>query len=254
VQVLPTIVKKKLYISLVLLISWTSVTLGQNCHEFKKHLESIDSTYAPGHIIDRMDTVFNANRAFVDYTIKELLNKPSDKCFISNRNLLRKLDESFCDSSKTIIIDTLKNGNTCKVSLYVGKFKVSQHQLKTNEDSSTIKIIDGQFPFGGQYGVPKIEISKIEIEINGVKLKIPEKSYKNLYYPNLCISYGFQRKVEVFESLDGEYIYIYIYGGQAAGTYFSKLIFDQKKYLTKIVSDYYPLSIHSSFRASFIGF
>jgi hypothetical protein len=86
------------------------------------------------------------------------------------------------------------------------------------------------------------------------KLKIPKTAYQNLFEPNTCSDSHFDRKIETYSSLDGQFIYVYIYGGNAAGSYFAKLIFNKEKYLTKIVADYYSLSIHSSFRESFIGY
>lgn len=232
----------------------TIKSFGQDCQEFEQHSKSIDSTYYPGHIIDRTDTVFNANIAFLDYTIEYLLDKPSDKCFISNRNLLKQLKIVSCDSSNLVIEDQLKNGKSCKINVSTGEFQVSKHSIETNMDSSSIKKIDGQYPYGGQYGIPEVEIKKIEIEVNGLKLKIPTNAYGNLFYPMMCDNYRFVRQIEAYESLNGEFIYLYVYGGNAAGTYFAKLIFDHKEYKTKIASDYYPLSIHGSFRESFIGF
>lgn len=229
-------------------------SFGQDCTEFKKHLKSIDSTYFPGNIIDRMDTVFNANRAFVDYTIENLLDSPSDKCFISNRSILRKLKVTSCDSSKVEITDTLLNGESCVITLVTGNFKSSKHEIIANEDSSQINKIDGQYPYGGQYELPEIEIDQIQIVIEGLILNTPKEAYRNFYSPLMCDNYGLNRQIEAYESLNGKYIYIYLFGGKAAGMYFAKLIFDKTKYLTRIASDYFPLSIHSSFRDSFIGF
>lgn len=244
----------KLYLPIIVLAFWTANLYGQECGEFQTHYKSIDSTYYPGHIIDRMDTVFNANKAFVDYTIEHLLAKPTDSCFISNRNLLNRLKTVSCDSSIVLIEDNLKNGKVCRITVSTREFQVSKHSIKANEDSTSIAEIDGQYPFGGQFGVPKFEIGLIEIEINKEKLKISRKAYRNFFYPMMCDNDLFVRQIEAYESLSGEFIYLYIYGGNAAGTYFAKLIFDQKEYKTKIASDYYPLSIHSSFRENFIGF
>jgi hypothetical protein len=244
----------KFYSVALFLCCWTFSSNGQNCIEFQKHLESIDNTFFPGHIIDRTDTIFNANRAFVDYTVSNLLNKPADKCFISNRNILRKLNSTTCDSSSLIIQDTLKNGTSCKITFTTVPFEINNHQLIYNLDSSYIQKIDGNLPYGRHYMAPKIEIDLIQIEVNGIKIEIPQESYSNFYNPNVCGHYGFIRPVEVYESLNGEYLYLYIYGGNATGTYFTKLVFNQTKYITTIVTDYYPLNIHSSFRESFIGF
>ncbi len=231
----------KLYLSIIILAFWTFESYGQDFEEFKIHYASIDSIYTE-------------QIAFIDYTIEHLLEKPADSCYISNRNLLSQLKTTSCDSSKVVLEDKLKNGKTCKITINIQDFQVSKHSIKNNEDSTSIKEIDGLYPFGGQYNVPKSEIGLIDVEVNGKKLKIPQKAYRNLYYPIMCDNFRFVRQVEAYESLNGEFIYLYIYGGNAAGTYFSKLIFDHKEYKTKIVSDYYPLSIHGSFRENFIGF
>jgi hypothetical protein len=227
---------------------------GQDCTEFEKHLLSIDSTYYPGHVIDHVDSTVNANRAFVDYSIKYLLVKPSDQCYISNRNLLRRLKTVTCDSTTVTISDTLNNGSAFKLVLTTGAFEPSKHLVIMNADSTTIKKIDGQYPYGGEYGNPSIEIKNLRIEVNGSDLEIPREAFANFFSPNMCESYRIHRPIEVYESLSGNYFYLYLSGGNAAGTYFAKLVFDSDQYLTRIISDYYPLSIHSSFRDSFIGF
>lgn len=211
----------KIYLTIFLTLSMTINLFSQDCNEFKSHLESINNTFYPGHITDRFDTVFNANRAFIDYTISHLLEKPSDKCFISNRKLLRKLKRTYCDSLSIIVKDTLSDGKLCEMTLITGEKK---------------------------------GIKKLKIEINKHTLTIPQTAFNGFYDVNVCDNYAFFREVEVYESINQKYIYLYLYGGNAANTYFAKLIFSREKYLTKIISNYYPLSIHSSFRANFIGF
>jgi hypothetical protein len=75
-----------------------------------------------------------------------------------------------------------------------------------------------------------------------------------LYNGNICSNFSLFKQIEAYESLNGEFIYIYLFGGNSAGTWFAKLIFDHDKYVTRIVTDYYPLSIHGSFKSSFIGY
>jgi hypothetical protein len=255
VGTLPPMLKKRNYIlTLSLLLTFTTVTRGQNKAEFERHLNSIDSNFFPGHIIDRRDTVFNANRAFVDYTIKYLLAKPSDKYFISNRNLLPKLKFISCDSINTEFKDTLKTGEICHIKISTRKFIPEKNKIVKDEENDHIKSINGQIPYGGNYAFPDREIGKFEIYINGRPLIIPRNAYSNLFKPNICEDYAFDRRIEAYTSIDGKFIYVYIFGGEAAGTYYSKLIFDHEKYLTRIISDYYPLSIHGSFRKDFIGF
>ena len=246
--------KSKYILTLFLLLAFTILSKGQNKEEFERHLNSIDSTFYPGYLIDRIDTVFNANRAFIDYTIKHLLAKPSDKYFISNRNLLPKLKLISCDSVKTEFKDILKTGEVCYIKISTRKFIPEKNKIVKDEEYEEIKSINGQFPYGGQY-LPEKEIGKFEIYINSKPLIIPRNAFSNLFEPNICEDYDFfDRKIEAYTSLDGKFIYVYIFGGEAAGIYFSKLIFDMEKYLTKIIADYYPLSIHNSFRDDFIGF
>jgi hypothetical protein len=254
-ETLPPMLKKSNYIlTLLLLLTTVTATKGQNKTEFEKHLNSIDSTFSPGHIIDRFDTVFNANRAFVDYTIKHLLAKPSDKYFISNRNILPKVKHISCDSIKTEFKDTLKTGEICHIKISTRKFQPEKNKIVKHTEYDQVKSINGTFPYGGQYTLPEREIEKFEFFLNGRPLTIPKSIYSDLFNPNLCENFGYYRQIEAYTSLDGKIIYVYIFGGNAAGTYFTKLIFDKEKYLTRIIADYYPLSIHSSFRKDFIGF
>ncbi len=98
-----------LFTSIFLLCTSTTV-LAQE--EFQIHIQSIDSTFRRGHPIDRLDTVFNANKALVDYVLENQLLHPNDKRFISNRALLYKLKHTKCDTNYTEITDTLENGDT----------------------------------------------------------------------------------------------------------------------------------------------
>ena len=70
----------------------------------------------------------------------------------------------------------------------------------------------------------------------------------------MCNNYLFLRQIEAYESLNREFIYLYICGGNAAETYLAKPIFDHKEYKTKITTNYYPLSNHGSYRESIIGY
>jgi hypothetical protein len=57
---------------------------------------------------------------------------------------------------------------------------------------------------------------------------------------------------ELYE--DGDNLYIYIFGEQAADSYFAKLIFDKSGFITSIITDYVPLSLYGSFGKDFIGY
>lgn len=239
-------------IQILILVSLTLTNcFSQNCDEFEMHLNSVNYSNSRNR---SGDSLYNPDRSFIDYTIQNLLIEPADSCFISNRKLLRKFKTEYCDSSMITIRDDFSDGDQCLITLKTEVFEPDKHMINTNEDSSYVKEIDGQFPFGGQYHIPITNISKLEIKINGNQIKLPDHIYKNLYDPNLCEEDPFMRSIEAYESLDGQFLYLYIFGGNAAGTYFAKLIFNKNEYKTKIISDYYPLSIHGSFRKGFIGF
>jgi hypothetical protein len=232
------------------------IAIAQKPPEYQIHLRSIDSTYIPCYPVDRRDTVFNGNRAFVDYVIKHYLEKPSDVQYISNRALLSRLKEINCDDMKTRIRGMLSTGEIVEVLIETQEFDSINHKIvrhRKDDYGGTIKAIDGKDPYGGEFG-PEWEISTFTIRVNGTHLVIPQTAYQNLFEPNICQNQSFLRQIEVYTSLDEQFIYVYIYGGDAASTYFSKLIFNKERFLTKIVADYGALSMYGAFRENFVGY
>jgi len=243
-------VKKKILSSFILLFA-VLFGNGQKLEEYKIHLRSIDSTFYPGERkSDSSKPNINESRAFVFYTIKNLLEKPSDIQFISNRKLLPKLKNNYCNSRITSISGILKTGEKCSIKIKKQVFNPKQHRI-IYDSINEYHIIDGDTGWGG---LPEYEIKTLSVKINNKELFIPKFAYETLYDLNICHNDGFHKKIEAFTSIDGQFIYIYIYGGFASGNYFAKLIFDKEKYLTKIVADYYALSIHSAFRYGFVGY
>lgn len=229
---------------------------GQDTTEFDIHMRSINETFKPYYPIDEYGLVdpTNANTEFVDYTIKRLLIYPEDKKYISDRRNLKKIRQSQCDSSKVLLKDTLISGDVIEVELIIGKFVPEDHTIIIHPEHDYIQSIDGTYPLGGVYGTPENEIERLTIRLNSKELSIPPTSYRDLYEPNVCDTDYFRRPIEAFTSLNGEFIYLYIYGGENAATYFSKLVFDRQSYLTRIIADYIPLSTYGCFRDDFIGF
>lgn len=196
---------------------------------------------------------FSGSESLAEHVIDKLLKNPSDQHFISNRNLLTKLNIERCDSSLIIVSDTLISSDKIKVEICFDQFEVNKHKIEFSEKNSIHKI-DNRFPYGGQFGLPQTNISRLKINIGNRTVAIPDSAFSDLFNVNVCNTYSFFRQIEVYESLNGEFIYVYLFGGNAAGTWFAKLIFDHQKYLTRIVSDYVPLSSHGSFRDGFIGY
>jgi hypothetical protein len=190
---------------------------------------------------------------FVDYTIENLLKSTGHKKYITDRRLLRKLKNITCWENYILIKDTLSNGDKCVIEIKSQNFSDKEHKLVYEKETNYLIEIDGKYPFGtinAEY--QKKELKSLTIKINGKKLNTNIEEYKNLYNPNFC-NFGMHIRIaEVYE--DGDNLYIYIFGGNAADTYFAKLIFDKSGYITSIVADYFPLSIYGSFGKDFIGY
>jgi len=243
------------------LLAFTCVLLmnnakGQDTTEFEIHLKSINETFSPYYPIDEYGSTdpTNANTEFVNYTIRDLLPHPDDKKYIADRSDLRRLERTSCDSSRVSFKDTLNSGETLDIELTAGLFIPEDHSIAIHPEHDYIQSIDGAYPWGGVYGPPETEIQSLSISVNGKGLSIPLNSYADLFEPDLCDLDHFRRPIEAFTSLSGEFIYLYIYGGDNAATYFCKLVFDQQSYVTRIIPDSMSLSTYSCFRPDFIGF
>ena len=79
----------------------------------------------------------------------------------------------------------LENGNV-KIEISETKFIKEKHNLEflKNDKSILLKIDDLQI-FGTGGNIPKREYKSIQIEIDNVKLELPNVALKNLYEPSL---------------------------------------------------------------------
>lgn len=190
---------------------------------------------------------------FVDYVIESVLENSEHQKYITDRSLLRKLENKVCWDTYVLINDTLLNGDRCRIEIKTQAFSPENHRLKYRKGSNSLSEVDGKYPFGAVYAkYPKQELESLEITINDKKIPTKIAEYKNIYEPSLCNFGNYKRILEAYE--DGENIYIYIFGGNAAGSYFAKLIFDRLGFVTSIIVDYRPLSEYGSFGEHFIGF
>jgi len=190
--------------------------------------------------------------AFINYTVEHLLRDSSDVQYISDRNVTPKLRYTTCTDTSTIISDTLVTGEKIEIHVTTKRFVRTEHVIKWRHDY--IKTIDSLDPWGVLAEFPRKEIASFSITVDEKHILIPAKAYANLYEINTCKTVGMFRLIEAYSSADGQYIYVYFFGGNAAGTYHAKLVFDKNQYITSIIADYYALSIHGSFRENFVGF
>ncbi len=190
---------------------------------------------------------------FVDYVIENLLDKDEYEVHITDRSLLRKLRTKSCEDDHILILDSLQSGEKCEIEVKTSNFKFEDHSVQYDKKHNYIVEIDGKMPYGTSYSNKPIkELESLVIKIDEKEININIDEYSHIFNPELCTKSGFKRSIEAYEHED--YIYIYIYGGMAAGVYFSKLIFNKSGYITSIIADYGPLSTYGCFNKNFIGF
>lgn len=220
--------------------------------EAEVHYLSILNTYCPIPLTEKRDTFVNANVKFIEEVMESREGKVANKKYISDRRLLRQLKIVKCDSTQVEIVDTLNSGKSCKIHIKTGEFDIEKHKFSRRNDD--IGLIDGRVAFlagGGPYGTV---IQELTIEIDDNFVDIPESAYATFFSPQTCnAQYLKERNLEAYTSFNGQYIYIYFYADSPT-PYFTKLVFDREKYITRLVADYYTLSSNASFRKDFIGF
>ena len=175
---------------------------------------------------------------------------------ISNINNLKRLKIVNCDSTSIYYKDIIE-GNPIELKITIQDFEYEEHKIKYIDqgDYKDCELIDNKYPFGGYYGCPKTEIKNIEIIINNKKLNL-DGTFSNLYNIEMCeISFkNFTPNPLLTYSEKNKQFQLYINGGIAAGTYFSKIIFDKEEIIAKYVIDYLELSKQGSFFPEFKGF
>jgi len=196
-----------------------------------------------------------SDSTFLDYAISNII-KPNELKYISNKLILTSLIINGCSKWFVEMNDSIQ-GKSIKVVLKTSNFDNSINTIVKYEDPVLNHInenINGFIPYGAHYGAPKTQWTALNIWIDDQPLSIPDSVFSNLYEPNFCEFIGFIRNVKVYSSLDGQFLYLYVFGGNAADTYFAKLIFDHEKFIAKWVVDYYPLSCYGCFHDRFIGY
>ncbi|MCI4666946.1 MAG: hypothetical protein MRZ79_02215 [Bacteroidia bacterium] len=193
--------------------------------------------------------------AFIEYVLEYILEAPEDVMFISNRQLLNSLCLSDCSENSLSIHDTLKRRKEVNIKVYTRAFEAESHEISFYEGKdSLIKAVDGRKVYGAVDKLPETQVDSISMTIGKKKIKIPAEAYEDLYDPNLCDGGYFKRPLAVYTSMNGDYMYMYIYGGKSSGTYLAKLIFDKRQYIKKIVAEYEDLLPFDSIRPDFLGF
>ena len=121
----------------------------------------------------------------------------------------------------------LENENV-KIEISETKFIKEKHKLKFYKNKKTqLDKIDNLQIFGTDGNIPKREYKSIQIEINNVKIGLPNIALKNLYEPSL-----YNSKANYDEKND--VLYILSSNSDGAGSYEIIWIIEKKKYKNRI--------------------
>ncbi len=192
---------------------------------------------------------------FLQMMLDRRLAKSPDQDFITHRDLLDPFCVSICAHDSVVIHDTLADGKAFFLAIYTETFEPDSHVYEyfPGEDS-LIETIDERPAYGAVDQVPATRVDSMVIRLEGRELMIPRSAYRSFYDLNLCQMEYFLQPVMVYPSQDERFFYLYLYGGEGAGTYFAKLVFDHERYLTRIVAEYSILRQSGAIRPEFIGF
>lgn len=111
-----------------------------------------------------------------------------------------------------------------KVLITTGNFIKSNHKLTClKNDPNVLTKINGQKILGTDGRIPEKEYKSIEIEIDNIKIQLPEIALKNLFEPNIenaKINYDYKTDTLYIQSMNGD----------GAGGYVVLWIVEKKKF------------------------
>lgn len=223
--------------------------------EFLMHDSSIKADPRLVPVVDRPESTFKAAEAFSKHIQENKLLRPSDARFIANRKLLTPFETQHCSKDSIVLSGRIRKNDEMRIVVRFEAFHPDQHLIKYRDSRQEILAsIDGKRPYGSAYELPTESIASIELNVSGKTIAIPKEAFGNLYEVFKCNGSGFEMPITAYSSLNQEYVYLYLMGGRASETYFSKLVFNHQGYVTRILCDYEALSRHASFHEDFIGF
>ena len=131
--------------------------------------------------------------------------------------------------------NTLKEGNSIKITITTGTFDPKKHKLGYYDKYLT--KIDNKGYFGDYGKVPKTTIEQITVVVGGDTVAIPATAFSDLYNPILSFTEGGAQKSQskVYLSADGRKIYVYMLKPERGGSYEVTWVIQDKKYLKRVV-------------------
>lgn len=175
-----------------------------------------------------------------------ILQEPGDTIYIQDRGALEELFGSTCNNNEVRYYSEAKSSELFQISIKTKKFLPSLHSMqladtvfsmhhgKKKIDSIVYKNhIDGVRAYGIYAEAPKEEFSAFIILRGYSKIEIPKTAYSDLYNPHVCEN---NKAPEAYITKDDKYLYLYMHGGEGKNAYAVKFVFDNEKYLTRIVN------------------
>jgi hypothetical protein len=127
-------------------------------------------------------------------------------------------------------------GNNIEVKITTAPFDKTKHRLGFYEKDYLVKI-DNK-PYFGDYGkVPKTFVQSVIVIIDRDTINVPQAATTDLCNPILSFTEKGVQKTnnKVYLSNDGRKIYVYMLKREAGGSYEVTWVFQDKKYLRRVV-------------------
>lgn len=185
---------------------------------------------------------------FVDHIVNTKLPSPLFKKYISYRPWLTQLTARGCNGKNIGFIDTLANNDIYRVTIFSIPFDSAEHKIEL-DSTGAISKINGSTPYGAKKMVDKLpekQLRIINVSKNGIPYNIPEFVYDQFFDPKICTFILPQKITEAY--VDGDKLYIYLFGGKSSNAYFAKLIFENRNYIGSIVSEYSDIFCFGNFK------
>ena len=155
--------------------------------------------------------------------------------------------QGYVHMSRVLLIDSLRHislsakhrvlkeneliiqNDSIKITIRTIPFNAARHKVKRTGDGYVQKI-DGSDPKGVDGELPTVELSSIQLTINGIPVTIPAKEYRDLYQP------GLESFNVYFDKAGTIYLYAPL-NSDGAGFYASTWIVRNGQYIKRYVDD-----------------
>lgn len=126
--------------------------------------------------------------------------------------------------------------DTIQVHIVTGNFDSAGHKFLYYDEKYLVKIDNKGF-WGSGTKKPQRTIASVQAIIGSDTIAIPSTAMADLYEPSLSYQDGSKLKsyCRIFQSMDNQYLYIYMLNGDGKSRYEVTWIIQNKKYLRRVV-------------------